>query len=136
MSTTLPQDRSEHSSNVPIAVDAAVMMFCWSFAFLLLHPFPTLWYYPLEHRWELATEPTGLAMAWYGRTLFSIAVSGLGGAITWRILRRRGRLSPEIQDGWMGALVVSIVFVVLVIVVTNLGEHPVPEPLPPWYVPR
>src|SRR4029453_3329431 len=67
MSTTLPGDRREHSSNVPIAVDAAVMVFCWSFAFLLLHPFPTLWYYPLEHRWELATKPTGLAMAWYGR---------------------------------------------------------------------
>jgi hypothetical protein len=134
MSTT--PDRREHSSTVPIAVEAAVMVFCWSFAFLLLHPMPTLWYYPLEHRWAWETHSTGFAMDWYGRTLVSIMVAGLGGAMSWGILRRRAPLSPEIQDGWMGALVVSIVFVVLVIVVTSLGRHPVPEPLPPWYEPR
>ena len=133
---SITPDRREHSSHVPIAVEVAVMVFCWSFAFLLLHPMPTLWYYPLEHRWAWETQPSGLAMDWYGRTLVSIMVAGLGGALSWGILRRRAPLYPEIQDGWMGALVVSIVFVVLVIVVTSLGHHPVPEPLPPWYEPR
>ena len=128
--------REEHSSDVPVTVEAAVMIFCWSFAFFLLHPMPTLWYYPLEHRWSWESEPTGLAMSWYGRTLVSLILSALGGGVTWLVIRRRPPLSPEIQDGWLGALVVSIAFVVLVIIVTNLGHEPVLEPLPPWYVPR
>ena len=136
MSVTLHRDRREHSSNVPVTVEAAAMVFCWSFAFFLLHPVPTLWYHPLEHRWSFGSEPSGLAMDWFGRSLFSLGLSGLGGAIAWLALRRRPPLSPEIQNGWLGAMVVSIVFVVLVIVLTNLGRHPTPEPLPPWYVPR
>jgi hypothetical protein len=129
-------EREEHSSNVPVEVEAAAMVFCWTFAFMLLHPVPTLWYLPLEHRWSFGSEPGGLAMDWYGRTVVSLVISALGGGIAWALLGRRPPLSPEIQDGWLGALVVSIVFVVLVIVVTSLGGHPSPLPLPPWYVPR
>ena len=129
-------EREEHSSNVPVVVEAAAMVFCWSFAFFLLHPVPTLWYYPIEHRWAFESEPQGLAMDWYGRTIASLALSALGGGMAWVALRRRPSLSPEIQDGWLGAMIVSIVFVVLVIVVTNVGRHPAPEPLPPWYIPR
>jgi len=136
MSVVLNRDRREHSSNVPVTVETAVMVFCWSFAFFLLHPVTTLWYYPLEHRWSLESQPSGLAMDWFGRTLCSLILSGLGGVIAWVTLRRRTPLSPEIQDGWLGALVVSIVFVVLVIVITSLGQEPHPEPLPPWYLPR
>ena len=129
-------ERQEHSSNVPVVVEAAAMVLCWSFAFFILHPVPTLWYYPLEHRWAFETEPGGLAMDWYGRTLASIVLAALGGGAAWFALRRRPPLSPEIQDGWLGALIVSIVFVTLVIVVTNVGHHPDPEPIPAWYVPR
>lgn len=137
MSVTVHRaEREEHSSNVPVVVETAAMVFCWSFAFFLLHSVPTLWYYPLEHRWAFENEPKGLAMDWYGRTIASLALSALGGGMAWVALRRRSPLSPEIQDGWLGAMVVSIVFVMLVIVVTNLGRHPAPEPLPPWYIPR
>jgi hypothetical protein len=137
MSVALHRDqREEHSSNVPVIVDAAAIVFCWSFAFFFLHPVPTLWYYPLEHRWAFEIKPDGLAMAWYGRTIASITLSLVGSGIAWVMLRRRPPLAPRIQDGWLAAMIVSIVFVVLVIVVTNVGDHPAPEPLPPWYIPR
>jgi hypothetical protein len=136
MSIELPRERKEHSSNVPVLVETAAMVFCWSFAFLLLHPVPTLFYFPLEHRWSFESHPTGLAMDWYGRMLMSFAFSAVSGGIAWMVMRRRAPLSPEIQDGWLGAMVVSLVFVMLVIVVTSLGRHPVPEPVPSWYVPN
>ena len=129
--------RQEHSGNVPVIVEAAAVVFCWGFAFFsLLHSVPILWYYPLEHRWAFESEPNGLAIAWYGQTIASLTLSLVGGGMAWIVLRRRPPLSPGIQDGWLGAMIVSIVFVVLVIVVTNLGRHPTPEPLPPWYIPR
>jgi hypothetical protein len=134
----LPSDRDrreERSSTVPIAVLAAVMVYCWSFGFCLLHPVPTLWYYPLEHRWSLATQPSALAMDLYGRVLVSLLLSALGGGIAATVLGRRP-LPPKIQHGWVVALVVSIAFAVLVIVAVNVGRHPIPEPLPSWYVPR
>ena len=136
MSVALHRERREHSSNVPITLETAIMVFCWSFAFFLLHPVPTLLYFPLEHRWSFERGLEGLAIDWYGRTLASLALCVLGGAVAWMVTRRRGPLSPEIQDGWRGALLVSLVFVMIVIVVTTIGRHPVPEPLPAWYVPK
>ena len=136
MSVALHPERREHSSNVPIAVETAAMVFCWSFSFFLLHPVPTLLYFPLEHRWGFDGTPQGLAMDWYGRTLASLLLSAVGGTLAWVLMRRRSPVSPEIQDGWLGATVVSLVFVVLVIVVTTLNRHLVPEPLPPWYLPK
>jgi len=118
------------------AVLTGVIVFCWSFAFCILEPIPTLWYFPLEHRWAITSRPEGLAMDWYGRTLFSLFVSMVLSVASLPLLRRHAAPSPWTHRVWTGVLVVSVLFAVSVIVWTHLGGHPVAEPLPPGYTPK
>ena len=128
--------RDARQSALERAVCVGVIVFCLSFALGLLYPLPTLLYYPLEHRWSLEARPEALSMSWYGRTLFSSVLSVLSGAIMLPILRRRPAASEDAHHGWTAVLLASVLVAVLVTVLTNISLDPVPEPLPPGYVPK
>ncbi|HET9234974.1 MAG TPA: hypothetical protein VFP10_12610 [Candidatus Eisenbacteria bacterium] len=128
--------RDARQSALERAVCAGVIVFCLSFALGLVYPLPTLLYYPLEHRWSFELRPDALSMSWYGRTLFSSVLSVFSGAIIFPVLRRLPAVSEGTRHGWTAILVASMLIAVLVTVVTNISLHPVPEPLPPGYVPK
>ena len=53
---------------------------------------PVPWYFPLEHRWELASKPAGVVMGWYGTTGAALTAALAGAALTWMV-SARGPLS-------------------------------------------
>ena len=131
-----PSTRDARQSALERAVCAGVIVFCLTFSLGLVYPLPTLLYYPLEHRWSFENRPDDLSMSWYGRTLFSIVASALSSVIIFSLLRRGPAVSEGVRHGWTAILVASMLLAVLVTVFTNVSLHPVPEPLPPGYVPR
>jgi hypothetical protein len=98
------------------------------------------WYLPLEHRWQLAKTPVGVAIDWYGRSSLSLSVGAIAGVAAFGLtsLKRIGPLL--VRKGAMqfvahlGALM--IVNDVLFYVLTLVTRHPTPSPIPSWYCPR
>ncbi|MEI8254069.1 MAG: hypothetical protein WCJ30_00185 [Deltaproteobacteria bacterium] len=101
---------------------------------------PVPWYFPLEHRWQLARAVRGLAMDWYGRSILSLlagaTVGGLVYALSGRTAPGRWLLRPGFVVGvaHLGALM--LLNDVLFYVFSLVTRHPVPAPLPGWYCPR
>ena len=74
---------SEKESAYILALALLVLGFAGSYFATELFAAPLLWYFPLEHRWELSATPSaGLKMGWYGKVLLSALIgfglSGLG----------------------------------------------------------
>jgi hypothetical protein len=118
------------------AVCAGGIGFALAFVYPALSPTRVLWYYALEHRWAFEQQPTGLAMDFYGRTLLAIGVAALAGGLTYAVARRvRAPGAPGFRL-W-AAWTLTVVLAAMAMYTWELyHRHPIPEPLPSWYVPR
>jgi hypothetical protein len=77
---------------------------------------PVFWYHPLEHRWELASKPAGLAMGWYGLTAAALLAAAAAGWIVYTasargpLARALARASIVLAIAHAGALVLLVDF--------------------------
>lgn len=96
---------------------------------------PLPWYLPLAHDWVWAPKPPQLGMDWYGRTLMAGLVAVLAWIFAYLAGRRR---SPSILAIQLWTLLAAAVFLAAIVSHGLLlwPRAPVPEPLPPWYLPR
>jgi MFS family permease len=117
------------------ALCVAALAFAVAFVWPLFTPEAVAWYYPTEHRWELAVKPSGLAMDFYGRVL--------QGAIAWSLaflvamlVGRRARPPRRLAAIAVGWALAATAFAMLYFAWTLHYRVPVPPPQPAWYHPR
>ncbi len=124
----------ERASRLARAVCVGVVAFDLSFVFPNLFDSRLLWYEPLLRRWLFALRPESLGIDWFGRTLLALA----GGAVAFvmaAVLGRQwgGAKSLALWTGWAG---IATGLALALQVFQLVTRHPLPEPLPAWYVPR
>ena len=125
-----------HKEALYLGVLVAVIVFCCSFVYPSFSSTPTIWYYPLEHRWAFELKPNGLAMDWYGRNVIAGALSGVAFAGVYWVARKRKQVSPALLRA-VAVWAMSAVLVVAAFYIFQLASrHPVPMELPSWYVPK
>jgi hypothetical protein len=92
-----------------IALSVATATFALVHIFPELYPVRVLWYYPLERRWAFELAPSGLAMAWYGRSLLAmaVAVAVFAGALA-IAQRRSGATKLGLQSWAAGAATAAV----------------------------
>lgn len=119
---------------------SCAMVVASSAAFLVmgLIPMHLFWYHPLERSWGLEIRPRGLAMDFYGRTLYAL----LAGALAFfpaRALARRlepAAVSSERLWYWL-ACALAFTFLAMCLFGYQLWPRPPqPLPIPAWYQPR
>lgn len=119
-----------------LGLSVAAIVFALAFVYPAYADQALPWYYPLERRWAWELRPDGLAMEFYGRTFLALVLSAPAGLIAYAIGRRVGRLPPRAAD-LLTAWVVTLTLLAMLFYAWELySRRPVPEPLPPWYVPR
>lgn len=69
-------------------IGAACVAFAVAFIAPLFFEIPVLFYFPLERRFTFEARPEGLAMSFYGRTLFGIVAGACAGAAAFLTTRR------------------------------------------------
>jgi hypothetical protein len=107
----------------------------WSLAIVVpvFGPVPMLWYYPLDHAFELSTRAHGFATSWYGRSTLALAGGVVGfalGAIIVRVARARSQRAMTLGTLWAA---VAVVLALSVYAYQLAHRVPVPEPLPPSF---
>lgn len=120
-----------------LTVYGAALGFVAGFFLPAVLPIPVPWYYPLAHRWELTLRPNGLAMDWYGRDLFALAVGTLGGLALYGFSRLLRPKDPTRLFHALAAWTVSLFIFAAALYVYQLApRHAYPAPFPAGYVPR
>lgn len=119
-----------------VASFTATIAFTLAFVYPSVSPTRMLWYYPLEHRWAFETEPAGLAMDWYGRTLLAACVSAVAFLASHAVATRIKQASTRLFGLLAGWMITAVVMVMFLYAWQLMHRQPVPEPLPPGYVPR
>lgn len=101
---------------------------------------PVPWYFPLQHRWEVARRVSGLAMDWYGRSLVALLAGVAAGALAYGIARFPSAARLFARRGFVAAVAhlgaVMLMQDVLFYVFTLATRHVTPAALPAWYCPR
>ncbi len=101
---------------------------------------PVPWYFPLQHRWELARRVQGLAMDWYGRSLLALLAGAAAGALAYGLARIPSVARLFARRGFVAAVAhlgaVLLLQDVLFYAFTLATRHVTPAALPPWYCPR
>ncbi len=101
---------------------------------------PVLWYFPLQHRWELARAVRGVAMDWYGRSMLALVAGAFAGFGAYaiagmpapgRFFARRGVVEGIAHFGAL-MLLNDVLFYALAL----LTRHVTPVPIPSWYCPQ
>ena len=113
---------------------ALLVGFAGTFFLLQLIPTPLFWYHPLERVFQLERRPRGLAMDFYGRTLWAALAAGAlyplgffaGGKLTFT--RERVWL-------WLGYGLGLTALAMCLIGYQIWPRPPAPIPLPAWYHP-
>lgn len=93
---------------------------------------PIPWYYPLERRWAFESAPTGLAMAWYGRTA-AACLAGLAAFFVAWLVATRGPLARSLARPETVVGVARAVGLIMLIDFAYFGwilMHQTPEPIP------
>lgn len=119
-----------------VASFIAIIAFALAFVYPSLSPTRVLWYYPLEHRWAFEINASGLAMDWYGRTLLAAVVSALAFLAGYGVAARVRQPSRRLFGLLAGWMLTAVLLVMLLFAWQLAHRQPVPEPLPPGYVPR
>jgi heme/copper-type cytochrome/quinol oxidase subunit 2 len=83
----------------------------WSLAMVMpvFAPVPMLWYYPLDHAFELSARAHGFATSWYGRTVLALLGGVVGfvlGTMTVRVTRARSQRAMTVGTLWAAVAVV------------------------------
>jgi hypothetical protein len=92
---------------------------------------PVPWYLPLEHRWEVAAHPAGVAMGWFGTTGAALGAATLAAAGTWvasargPLSRALGRTVIVLAIARAGALVLAVDFAYFGWTLTHTTPSPV-----------
>jgi len=102
------------------------VLFVWAYAgsYLLTEwiPVPLLWYFPLEHRWEFALNPSdGLKMGWYGKVLLSLLTASLGALLMAAFFRWSERELPDGVQGFLDLSAMSTVVFLLFYIARSLS---------------
>ena len=106
----------DRRQRVYVMTCAVMMAYCVAFVIATRIAIPLWWYLPLERQWSFGFRPSGLAMDWYGRTLFAIGAAVVVLALTAIITSRRSALSERAARGWGIAVAVSIVAAISAVV--------------------
>ncbi len=94
------------------------------------------WYYPLRHAWAFETHPSAFAVDWYGRSVWALAAGGIAFALASFVLPRLRKPSARAYRLWAAWALTATVLAIAVYSYQLARRHPIPEPLPSWYVPR
>ena len=129
-------DRMEPKHAVYVALSAAAIGFCLVFMMPSFYPVAVPWYYPLEHHFALEVTPQGLAMDWYGRTLYASGAALFSYFVVGRIAARMRPLSPGACALWAGWVLTAAVLAMSLYTYQLAQRQPTPLPLPTWYVPK
>jgi hypothetical protein len=113
---------------------ALLLGFAGTFFLLQLIPIPLLWYHPLDRQFVLETRPNGLAMDFYGRTLWSAVVGGvcfgLGRQLAGRVIFTRERVWLWLAYG------LGMTALAMCLIGYQIWPRPAhPLTIPAWYVP-
>lgn len=98
---------------------------------------PVPWYFPIEHRWEIASKPPGLVMGWYGTTAAALVAALAGAALVWLVsargplARALGRTAVVLAIAHAGGLVLLIDFGYFGWTAMHQTAKPWPEPVCP-----
>jgi len=95
---------------------------------------PVFWYHPLDHTWELAAQPSGPAMGWYGLTAAALVAAGLGGALVYA-LSARGPLSRALARASVVLAIAHAGALVLVVDFAYFGWTLTHQKPVPWKAP-
>jgi hypothetical protein len=96
---------------------------------------PVHWYDPVKALWSFGGRPSTVAIDFYGRCLWSLAVGGAVFGATIAAARRRTPSPAVLRAGAVIALI-AVLGCVGYLAWMLEGRKPVAEPLPEWYVPR
>ena len=98
---------------------------------------PVFWYHPFEHTWELAREPHGPAMGWFGLTAAALIAAGAGGSLVFlaagrgALARALSRASIVLAIAHAGGLVLLVDFTYFGWTLTHQTPAPWTEPVCP-----
>jgi hypothetical protein len=95
-----------------------------------------LWYYPLAHRFAFELKPTGLAMDWYGRSLFAFVMGAIAFAGTFIGSRFAAGITRRSLHLWASWVATGTLLAIALYAYQISTREPAPVPLPSWYVPR
>ncbi len=119
-----------------VGLCAAIMGASLGFMFPAISPLRVFWYYPLLHRWVFELRPTGLAMDWYGRSLFTFYAGAVAFAVTYLVARPFKAISQRALLLCTAWAVTATLLAMGVYTFQLIVREPTPEPLPSWYVPK
>lgn len=111
------------------------MLTAFGAAFLVmgLVPMRLFWYHPLEHRWLLEMRPQGLAMDFYGRTLYASMAAVVAALVARALATRVAQPSRDRLWLWLSYGLV-FVFLAMALMGYQLWPRPaLPLPIPAWY---
>lgn len=97
---------------------------------------PLLWYYPVARTWALESRPEGLALDWFGRTLWALLAGAIALALGMALARRAAPPSARAYRIWAAWAGMASLLAIAVYVLQLIHRHPVPEPLPLGYQAR
>lgn len=135
---TAPLDAGpDKTPRIFAALLAARAAFGLAYLSVALGKLPVPWYYPLEHRWDVAPSPThGLGMGWFGSTGASIVAALLAGcglyAITARgaLGRTLARTAVVLALARAGGLVLLVDYAYFGWTLTHQTPKPLADPCP------
>ncbi|MBK7580694.1 MAG: hypothetical protein IPI67_10860 [Myxococcales bacterium] len=96
---------------VALACSSSILVACAIHAFAPAGPI----YYPLEHAWRSTPSGDGIAMYWYGRSLWTISAGALTLGIVWLLLRRSTTGTPVPLPAWASRALATITLAVLLV---------------------
>jgi len=122
------------------AVFAAMCSGAFGFAVAFVLPFftgqPVPWYYPVERRWAFESQPTGLAMDFYGRIVLGVIGWSIAVIVTLVVTRRFAKLGDRTRGLLIAWAITAIGFAILYFTWSLYFRIPTPVPLPAGYTPR
>ena len=120
-----------------VAVCAGEIAFEFAFLAPVLASAPLPWYYPLEHRWAFEVRPSGLAIDFYGRTLWGLVAWAAIVLVTLPLAKRARNPLSSRAVGLVTAWTLTAVLLVMLHYAWTLHfRRPIPEPLPAGYSAR
>lgn len=92
-----------------------------------------LWYYPLERRWAFERDPSGVGMAWYGRTVLAAGTAMAAFGACYVATRSRAAARAAGHRTWAACMTAAVVVSLALYIWGMVDRDPVPEPLPEGY---
>ena len=119
-----------------VAMCVGTIAFAIAFVYPQLTEQAVAWYFPLEREWSYQTNPTTLAIDFYGRLAHAL-IAWAAAVIVSLLVTRRVRVLSERMAGLLIAWALTFTLLVILYYAWTLAfRTPVPSPIPDWYHPR